>query len=161
MEKPCAWGTCNTDSRYPEGMGNIIYFITISWIQTKQSKISLCIQPQYKWRQKHSFSGCHALIKLTLMVFCALERYLWLKLANVKVLTSCTVYIRSKTHKLKSTFYCLFILNWLNVHSFNRNKVSLRQVMSLDGHLWNASQASKCSYYHFVWGNIKFSKTVH
>ncbi len=27
MEKWCAWGTCNTDSRYPERMGNIIYFI--------------------------------------------------------------------------------------------------------------------------------------
>ncbi len=28
MENRCAWGTCNTDSRYPERMGNIIYFIT-------------------------------------------------------------------------------------------------------------------------------------
>ncbi len=28
MEKLCAWGTCNTDSRYPERLGNIIYFIT-------------------------------------------------------------------------------------------------------------------------------------
>ncbi len=28
MEKRCAWGTCNTDSRYPKRMGNIIYFIT-------------------------------------------------------------------------------------------------------------------------------------
>ncbi len=45
--------------------------------------------------------------------------------------------------------------------SVSNNKVSLRQVMSLDGHLWNASRASKCSSYHFVWGNIKFSKTVH
>ncbi len=42
-----------------------------------------------------------------------------------------------------------------------RLKVSLRQVMLLGGHLWNASRAFKCSSYHFVWGNIKFSKTVH
>ncbi len=42
-----------------------------------------------------------------------------------------------------------------------RVKVSLRQVMLLGGHLWNASRAFKCSSYHFVWGNIKFSKTVH
>ncbi len=27
-KKRCAWGTCNTDSRYPERIGNIIYFIT-------------------------------------------------------------------------------------------------------------------------------------
>ncbi len=40
-------------------------------------------------------------------------------------------------------------------------KVSLRQVMSLGGHLWNTSQACKCSSYPFEWGNIKFSKTVH
>ncbi len=37
----------------------------------------------------------------------------------------------------------------------------LRQVMSLGGHLWNASWACKCSSYLFEWGNIKFSKTVH
>ncbi len=54
MEKRCAWGTCNTDSRYPERMGNIIYFITFP--ESKQnSKMSLSIQPQYKWRQKRSF----------------------------------------------------------------------------------------------------------
>ncbi len=28
MIKRCAWGTCNTDSRYPERIGNIINFIT-------------------------------------------------------------------------------------------------------------------------------------
>ncbi len=27
MENRCSWGTWNTDSRYPERMGNIIYFI--------------------------------------------------------------------------------------------------------------------------------------
>lgn len=27
MVKRCAWGTCNTDFRYPERMGNGIYFI--------------------------------------------------------------------------------------------------------------------------------------
>ncbi len=39
-------------------------------------------------------------------------------------------------------------------------KVSLRQVLSLGGHLWNASRAAKSSSYLFEWGNIKFSKTV-
>ncbi len=36
MEKRCAWGTCNTDSRYPERMGNRIYFITFP--ESKQNK---------------------------------------------------------------------------------------------------------------------------
>ncbi len=40
-------------------------------------------------------------------------------------------------------------------------KVSKFKVMSLGGHLWNASRASKFSSYLFEWGNIKFSKTVH
>ncbi len=35
-EKQCAWGTCNTDSRYPERMGNIIYFITFH--ESKQNR---------------------------------------------------------------------------------------------------------------------------
>ncbi len=89
MEKQCAWGSYNTDSRYPERMGNIIYFI--SWIQTKQSKMSLSIQPQYKWRQKRSFFGRHTLIKLqfficrTLMLSCALARYFWLTLVHANV----------------------------------------------------------------------------
>ncbi len=46
-------------------------------------------------------------------------------------------------------------------HLFHINKVSLRQVLSLGGHIWNASLASECSSYHFVWGSINFSKTVH
>ncbi len=36
MEKRCACGTCNTDSRYPEGIGNIIYFITFP--ESKQNR---------------------------------------------------------------------------------------------------------------------------
>ncbi len=36
MEKLCAWGTCNTDSRYPERMGNIVYFITFP--ESKQNR---------------------------------------------------------------------------------------------------------------------------
>ncbi len=47
---------------WEDGQYNLFYYI--SWIQTKQSKKSLSIQPQYKWRQKRSFSGCHTLIKL-------------------------------------------------------------------------------------------------
>ncbi len=39
--------------------------------------------------------------------------------------------------------------------------VALRQVMSLSGHLWNASWACKCNSYLFKWGNIKLAKTVH
>ncbi len=58
MQKRCACGTYNTDSMYSDGMGKIIYYI--SWIQTKQSKMSISIQPQYKWRQ----NTCHTLIKL-------------------------------------------------------------------------------------------------
>ncbi len=58
MEKRCAWGTCNTDSRYPERIGNIIYFIMFP--ESKQNRAKCpSIQPQYKWRQKRSFSGCH------------------------------------------------------------------------------------------------------
>ncbi len=45
MEKRCAWGTCNTDSRNPERMSNIIYFITFP--ESKQNT-SKSIQPQYK-----------------------------------------------------------------------------------------------------------------
>ncbi len=41
--KWCAWGTCNTDYRYLKRVGNIIYYIF--WIQTRQSKMSLSIQP--------------------------------------------------------------------------------------------------------------------
>ncbi len=66
----------------------------------------------------------------TLMLSCALARYRWLKLANVKVSESMLMYninsglfsrlvqryVRSKTHKRRSTFQCLSILNWLNVH---------------------------------------------
>jgi len=40
-------------------------------------------------------------------------------------------------------------------------KVPLRQVISLGGHLWNASQPCNCSSYLFEWGDIKFSKAVH
>ncbi len=36
MEKRCACRTCNTDSRYPERMGNIIYFITFP--ESKQNR---------------------------------------------------------------------------------------------------------------------------
>ncbi len=36
MEKRCAWGTFNTDSRYPERMGNIIYFIKFP--ESKQNR---------------------------------------------------------------------------------------------------------------------------
>ncbi len=64
MEKRCAWGTCSTDSRYPERMGNIIYFITFPESKQNRAKCTQSIQPQYKWRQKRSFSGCHTLIKL-------------------------------------------------------------------------------------------------
>ncbi len=35
-EKWCACGTCNTDSRYPERMGNIIYFIIFP--ESKQNR---------------------------------------------------------------------------------------------------------------------------
>ncbi len=42
MEKRCAWGTCNTDSRYPESMGNIIY--VIQFPESKQSKNAKCPQ---------------------------------------------------------------------------------------------------------------------
>ncbi len=38
MEKLCAWGTCNTDYRYPERMGNIIYFITFSEFKQNRAK---------------------------------------------------------------------------------------------------------------------------
>ncbi len=36
MEKLCAWGTCDTDYRYPERMGNIIYCITFP--ESKQNR---------------------------------------------------------------------------------------------------------------------------
>ncbi len=81
MHKQCAWGTCNTDSRYPERMA--ISFILLHFLndfQTKQSKMSQSIQPQYKLRQKRKFSGCNKpetikVIKSSsrmLMSFCAL-----------------------------------------------------------------------------------------
>ncbi len=63
VEKLCAWGTFNTDYRYPERMGNII----IVWNFLNPNKIEKTVPkylPQYKWRQKLSFSGCHTLIKL-------------------------------------------------------------------------------------------------
>ncbi len=40
-------------------------------------------------------------------------------------------------------------------------KVPLRQVMSLCGHLLNASRACKCNSYLFEWVNIKIFKTGH
>ncbi len=38
MEKRCTWGTCNTDSRYPERIGNIIYFITFPESKPNRAK---------------------------------------------------------------------------------------------------------------------------
>ncbi len=40
MEKRCAWGTCNTDSMYPERMGNIIYVITFPESKQNRAKCS-------------------------------------------------------------------------------------------------------------------------
>ncbi len=56
--------------------------------------MSLSIEPQYKWRQKKKFSGCHTFncSSRTLMLYCASAMYLWLKLANVKVSESMLTY---------------------------------------------------------------------
>ncbi len=45
MEKQCAWGTCNTDSRYPERMGNIIYFITFPESKQNRAKCPQVFNP--------------------------------------------------------------------------------------------------------------------
>ncbi len=42
MEKRCAWGTCNTDSRYPE---KIIYFITFPESKQNRAKCSEVFNP--------------------------------------------------------------------------------------------------------------------
>ncbi len=45
MEKRCAFGACNTDSRYPERMGNIIYFITFPESKQNRAKCPQVFNP--------------------------------------------------------------------------------------------------------------------
>ncbi len=45
MGKRCAWGTCNTDSMYPERMGNIIYLIKFPESKQNQAKCPLAFNP--------------------------------------------------------------------------------------------------------------------
>ncbi len=45
MEERCAWGTCNTDPRYPERMGNIMYFSTFTKSKQNQAKCPLVFNP--------------------------------------------------------------------------------------------------------------------
>ncbi len=44
-EKRCSCRTCNTDSRYPERMGNIIYFITFAESKQNRAKCPQVFNP--------------------------------------------------------------------------------------------------------------------
>ncbi len=93
----------------------ISLFITFPESKQNKNTMSLSIQPHYKWRQKLKFlvvmhSLCYIFCsRRTLMLSCALARYLWLKLANVKVsesmLTFKLTYSEGK-QKLRFTFHC-------------------------------------------------------
>ncbi len=91
MEKQCAWGTCNTDSRYPERMGNIIYFILFPKPKQNRAKcphsppIPMKTKTFIFWLSYSHYVTIFICSSRTLMLSCALARYLWLKLANVKV----------------------------------------------------------------------------
>ncbi len=61
MEKRCAWGTCNTDSRYPGISFILLHFLNSN--KTEQN-VLLNYSTPIQMRQKRSFSGCHTLIKL-------------------------------------------------------------------------------------------------
>ncbi len=84
--KRCAWGTCNTDSRYPERMGNIIYFITFPESkQNKNTKYSnnedkIVLQMKTKtliiWLSYTHYVTVLTCSRRTLMFSCALARYL-------------------------------------------------------------------------------------
>ncbi len=50
-EKRCACGTCTTDSRYPERMGNIIYCITFPEPKKTEQNVPKH-SPQSQWRWK-------------------------------------------------------------------------------------------------------------
>jgi hypothetical protein len=52
MVKRCAWGTCNTDSRSPERIGNGIYFYRLVHNCSSMvcSRFTLCINPMM-WAQ--------------------------------------------------------------------------------------------------------------
>ncbi len=45
MENQCAWGTCNTDSRYPERMDKIIYFIKFPESKQNRAKCPQVFNP--------------------------------------------------------------------------------------------------------------------
>ncbi len=45
MEKRYAWGTCKTDFRYPERIGNIINFITFPESKQNRAKYPLVFNP--------------------------------------------------------------------------------------------------------------------
>ncbi len=54
-KKRCAWGTCNTESRYPERMGNIIYFITFPESKQNRAKCPQVFNPNTNEDKKFHF----------------------------------------------------------------------------------------------------------
>ncbi len=60
--KRCAWGTCNTDSRYPERIGNIIYFITFPESKQNRAKCPQIFNPNTNEdKNVHSLVVIHSL----------------------------------------------------------------------------------------------------
>ncbi len=77
MEKLCAQGTCNTDSRYPERMGNIIYFITFPESKQNRAKCPLAFNPDTNEDKNfhflvviHSLSYTFHLLKHVNVILC-------------------------------------------------------------------------------------------
>ncbi len=96
MLNRCSWGACNTDSRCPERIRNIFYYITFPEYKQNRAKCAQVFNPNTNEdKNVHFLVVIHSLRYIcssTLMLSCASARYLWLKLANVKVRESMLMY---------------------------------------------------------------------
>ena len=98
MVKRCAWGTCKTDSRYPERLEGGVFFFPFPKPKSKPDKcrlwIKLCGHPHSQLNpsriDRHTFvcskvrllSSTYPTIKLNDSVFCDFDLYIWLANPN-------------------------------------------------------------------------------